>query len=145
MDSENSKISDPQRLLYNLSDIINLKRSDKYVVLSNLTIQYSWKSIKMSYKNNNFEVSPPTWNEEFKLPDESYSVSDIQEYFDYIIKKHETVIDNPLIRIYVNKENRTTFKIKTGYYLEFLTPETIKLLESTKSKINKDKNVDWQI
>ena len=142
MDSENSKISDPQRLLYN---IINLKRSDKYVVLSNLTIQYSWKSIKMSYKNNNFEVSPPTWNEEFKLPDESYSVSDIQEYFDYIIKKHETVIDNPLIRIYVNKENRTTFKIKTGYYLEFLTPETIKLLESTKSKINKDKNVDWQI
>ena len=145
MDSENSKISDPQRLLYNLSDIINLKRSDKYVVLSNLTIQYSWKSIKMSYKNNNFEVSPPTWNEEFKLPDESYSVSDIQEYFDYIIEKHETVIDNPLIRIYVNKENRTTFKIKTGYYLEFLTPETIKLLESTKSKINKDKNVDWQI
>ena len=145
MDSENSKISDPQRLLYNLSDIINLKRSDKYVVLSNLTIEYSWKSIKMSYKNNNFEVSPPTWNEEFKLPDESYSVSDIQEYFDYIIKKHETVIDNPLIRIYVNKENRTTFKIKTGYYLEFLTPETIKLLESTKSKINKDKNVDWQI
>ena len=145
MDSENSKISDPQRLLYNLSDIINLKRSDKYVVLSNLTIQYSWKSIKMSYKNNNFEVSPPTWNEEFKLPDESYSVSDIQEYFDYIIKKHETVIDNPLIRIYVNKENRTTFKIKTGYYLEFLTPEAIKLLESTKSKINKDKNVDWQI
>ena len=145
MDSENSKISDPQRLLYNLSDIINLKRSDKYVVLSNLTVQYSWKSIKMSYKNNNFEVSPPTWNEEFKLPDESYSVSDIQEYFDYIIEKHETVIDNPLIRIYVNKENRTTFKIKTGYYLEFLTPETIKLLESTKSKINKDKNVDWQI
>ena len=145
MDSENSKISDPQRLLYNLSDIINLKRSDKYVVLSNLTIQYSWKSIKKSYKNNNIEVSTPTWNEEFKLPDESYSVSDIQEYFDYIIKKHETVIDNPLIRIYVNKENRTTFKIKTGYYLEFLTPETIKLLESTKSKINKDKNVDWQI
>ena len=145
MDSENSKISDPQRLLYNLSDIINLKRSDKYVVLSNLTIQYSWKSIKMSYKNNNFEVSPPTWNEEFKLPDELCSVSDIQEYFDYIIKKHETVTDNPLIRIYVNKENRTTFKIKTGYYLEFLTPETIKLLESTKSKINKDKNVDWQI
>ena len=145
MDSENSKISDPQRLLYNLSDIINLKRSDKYVVLSNLTIQYSWKGIKMSYKNNNFEVSPPTWNEEFKLPDELCSVSDIQEYFDYIIKKHETVIDNPLIRIYVNKENRTTFKIKTGYYLEFLTPETMKLLESTKSKINKDKNVDWQI
>ena len=142
MDSENSKISDPQRLLYNLSDIINLKRSDKYVVLSNLTIQYSWKSIKKSYKNNNIEVSTPTWNEEFKLPDESYSVSDIQEYFDYIIKKHETVIDNPLIRIYVNKENRTTFKIKTGYYFEFLTSETKKLLESTKSKINKDKNAD---
>ena len=95
----------------------------------------------MSYKNNKFKISAPTWNEEFELPDGSYSVSDIQDYFKYILKKHETVTDNPSIRIYVNKiENRITFKIKTGYYLELLTPETMKLLGSTKSKITKDEN-----
>ena len=78
MNSENSKTSDPHRLLLNLSDKINLKRSDKYVALSNLSIYYTWKNIKKSYKNNKFKISAPTWNEEFELPDESYSVSDIQ-------------------------------------------------------------------
>ena len=82
--SENSKTSDPHRLLLNLSDKINLKRSDKYVVLSNLSIQYTWKNIKKSYKNNNFKISAPTWNEEFQLPDGLYSASDIQDYFKYI-------------------------------------------------------------
>ena len=77
----------------------------------------------------------------FELPDQSYCILDIQYYFKYIIKKHETVTDNPPISIYVNKtESRVTFKIKTGYYLEFLTPETKKLLESAKSKITKNKN-----
>ena len=80
-------------------------------------------------------------NEEFELPDGSYSVSDIKDHCEYIIKKHETVTDNPSIMIYINKtENRITFKIKTGYYLELLTPESIKLLGSTKIKITKDKN-----
>ena len=78
--SENSKTSDPHRLLLNLTDNINLKRSDKYVVLSNLSIYYTWKNIKKSYKNNKFKISAPTWNEEFELSDESYSVSDIQDY-----------------------------------------------------------------
>ena len=69
---------------------------------------------KNSYKNNKFKISAPTWNEEFELPDGSYCVSDIQDYFEYIIKKHETVTDNPSIMIYVNKiENRITFKFKT--------------------------------
>ena len=96
---------------------------------------------KKSYKNNKFKISAPTWNEEFELSDGSYSASDIQYYFEYILKKHETVTDNPSIRIYINKiENRITFKIKTGYYLKILTPETMKLLGSTKSKINKDEN-----
>ena len=85
------------------------------------------------------KISVPTWNEKFELPDGSYSVSDIQDYFQYILKKYET--DNPSIMIFVNKiENKILFKIKTGYYLELLTPETIKLLESTKSKIAKDEN-----
>ena len=80
-----------------------------------------------------------TWNG--KLPDGSYYVSDIQDFFEYIIKDHEAMVDNPPIRIYVNKiENRTTFRIKTGYYLELLMPEMIKLLGSNKNKIPKDEN-----
>ena len=86
MNSGNSKTSDPHRLLLNLSDKINLKRSDKYVVLSNLSIYYTWKNIKKSYKNNKFKISAPTWNKEFELPVGSYSVSDIQYYFKYILK-----------------------------------------------------------
>ena len=82
----------------------------------------------------------PTWSDEFELPDGSYSISDIQD-FKYILKKHNENVDNPSVRIYVNKiENRITFKIKNGYYLELLTPETMKLLGSTKSKITNDKN-----
>ena len=86
-------------------------------------------------------MSAPTWNDKFELPDGSYSISDIQDYLEYILKKHSENVDNPSIKIYVNKiENRVTFKIKNGYYLELLTPETMKLLGSTESKITKDKN-----
>ena len=141
MDSENSKTSDSHSLLLSLSDKKNLKRSDKYVALSNHTIYYAWKNIKKSYKNNKFKISALTWNEEFELLDGSYYVSDIQNYFECIIKKHETVTDNPSITIYVNKiKNRITFKIKTGYYHELLTPKTMKLLGSTKSKVTKTKD-----
>ena len=87
MNSENSKTSDPHRLLLNLANKINLKRNDKYVALSNLSIYYIWKNIKRSYKNNKFRISAPIWNEEFELPDGSYSVSDIQDDFKYIFKK----------------------------------------------------------
>ena len=139
MNSENSKKSDPHRLLPNLPNKINLKRSDKYVALSNLSIYYTWKT--KSCKNNKFKISAPTWNEELGLPDRSSFVSDIQDSFEYILEKHETVADNPSIRIYVNKiENRITFKIKAGYYLELLMPEVMKLFQNTKSKINKDEN-----
>ena len=81
------------------------------------------------------------WNEEFELPDGSYSISDIQDYFEYILKKHSESVDNPPIRIYIKRiENRISFKIKSRYYLELLTPETIKLLGSNEYKITKDKN-----
>ena len=141
MNSENSKTSDPLRLFLNLTDKINLNRSDKYVALSNLSIYYTWKNIKKSYKNNKFEISAPTWNEESESSDDSCSVSDIQDYFKYIFKKHEIFTDNTSIMIYVNKiENRITFKIKTGYYLDLLTTETMKLLGGTKSKITKGEN-----
>ena len=77
----------------------------------------------------------------FDLPDGSYSISDIQDYFGFIIKKHETLTENPLIQIYLNKiKNRIVFKIKTGYKLELLTLETMKLLGSTKKDVVSDKN-----
>ena len=92
-------------------------------------------------EKHKFKISAPLWNDKFELPDGSYSVSDIQDYFEYILKKHGENIDNPSIRIYINKtENRISFKIKTGYCLELLTPETMKLLGSTENKIAKDKN-----
>ena len=114
MNSGNSKTSDLHKLLLNFSDKVNLKRSDKYVALSNLSIYYTWKNIKKSYKNNKFKISAPTWNEESELPNGSYFVSDIQDiYFKYILEKSKAVTDNPLIRTYVNKiENIITFKIK---------------------------------
>ena len=92
-------------------------------------------NIKSSYNNNRFKISAPTWSDEFKLPDGLYSISDVLDFFEYILKKHNENVDNPSIRIYVNKiENRITFKIKNGYYLELLSPETMKLLGSTESK-----------
>ena len=90
MNSKNSKIYDPHRLLLNLRDKMNVKRSDKYVALSNLSIYDTQKIMEKSYKNNKFKISAPKWNEEIELPDGSYSVSDIQDFFEYIIKKHET-------------------------------------------------------
>ena len=107
INSENSKTSDHHRLLCNLSDKIDLKRSDWYVALSN-------RNKKKCNKSNKLEISAPTLNEKFKLLDTSFCVSDIQDYFEYI-KKHQTVTDNPPISIYVNKtENRILSKLKKG-------------------------------
>ena len=118
---------------------MNFNKSDKYFASSNFSIYYTWKDIKKSYKNK-FKISAPTWNEEFELPDRSYTASDIQDCFEYIIKKYETVTDNPLLRINVNKiENWITLEIKT-VLSRTLTPETMKWLGSTKSEITKDEN-----
>ena len=77
------------------------------------------KNIKSSYNNSKFKISAPTWNDKFELPDDSYSVSNIEDYFEYVLKKHGENIDKPSVQIYVNKiENRVTFKIKDGYSLE---------------------------
>ena len=141
MNSENSKTSEPHVLILKLTDKLDLRRGEKIIALSNLSIYYTWKNIKSSYNNNKFKISAPTWNDKFELPDGSYSVSNIQDYFEYILKKHGENIDKPSVKIYVNKiENRITFKIKNGYSIELLTPETMKLLGSTENKITKDKN-----
>ena len=116
MNSENSRTSEYHVLLLKLTDKLDLRRGQKTVALSSLSIYYTWKNINSSYNNDKFKMSAPTWNEEFELPDGSYSISDIQDYFEYILKKHSKSVDNPPIRIYVNKvENRITFKIKSGY------------------------------
>ena len=141
MNSENSKTYEYHVLVLKLVDKLDLRRGKKSVALSNLSIYYTWKNMKSSYNNKKFKISAPTWSDEFELPDESYLISGIQDYFQYILKKHNENVDNPSIKIYVNKiENRVTFKIKTGYYLELLTPERMKLLGNSKTKINKDKN-----
>ena len=92
-------------------------------------LAFNIKNIKKSYKNNEFKTSAPTWNEEFELPDGVHCISDIQDYFEYILKKQGENTVFPSIRIYIyNIENRITFKKKTGYCFELLTPETMKLL-----------------
>ena len=92
MNSENSKTSDLHSLFLNFSDKINLKRSDKYFVLSNLSFYYTWKNIKKSYKNSKFKIPAPTWNEKFEFPDGSYSVSDIPDYFEYMVKNMRQLV-----------------------------------------------------
>ena len=85
------------------------------------------KKYKKLYKNSTFKISAPTWNEEFELHDGSYSVSDMQDYFEYTIKKHQKITDNSPIRIYVNKiESMITFGMKRGYYLKILMLEMMK-------------------
>ena len=132
MNSENSKTSEYHVLVLKLADKLDLRRGQKSVALSNLSIYYTWRNTKSSCNNNKFKISAPTWCDEFELPDGSYSISDIQDYFEYILKKHSENVDDPSIKIYVNKiKNRVTFEIKNGCYLELLTPETMKLLGST--------------
>ena len=141
MNTENSKTNEPHRFKLDLADKINLKNPNKNIALVNLSIYYTWKNIKTEYNNNKFKISAPTWSETFDLLDCSYTIADIQDHFEFIIKKHESLTDNPSIKIYSNKiKSRIVFKIKNGYKLEPLTPETMKLLGNTKKVVDKDKN-----
>ena len=121
MSTENSKTNEPHRFILDLTDKLNLKNLNKNMALANLSMYYTWKNIKSKY--NKFKISATTWNDTFDLPDGSYSIV------------------NPPIQIYPNKiKNRIIFKIKTGYKLELLTPETIRLLGGTKKDVDSDKN-----
>ena len=134
INTENSKTNEPHRFKLSLADKLNLKNPNKNIALVNLSIYYTWKNIKTEYNNNKFEIYAPTWNDTFDLPDGSYTIDDIQDYFEFIIKKHEALTNNTPIKIYSNKiKNRIVFKIKNGYKLELLTLETLKLLGSTKN------------
>ena len=140
MNTENSKTREPQIFKLDLTDKLNVKNRSKNMALANFSIYYIWKNIKSEYNNNKFKIFAPAWDDNFDLPDGSYSIADIQNYFEFIIKKCETLTENPPVQIYPNKiKSRIVFKIKTGYKLELLTSETMRLLESTKKDVGKDR------
>ena len=113
MNSENSKTNEPHRLKYNLIDKLDLKNPNKNMALASLSIYYTWENVKSIYNNNKFKISAPTWNDTFDLPDRSYNIPAIQNYLEYVIKKHETIAETAPILIYANKiTNRIVFKIK---------------------------------
>ena len=144
MNTENSKTSEPHKFKLDLTDKLNLKNPNKNMALINFSIYYTWKNIKSEYNNNKFKILAPTWDDTFDLFDGSYSISNIWGYFEFIIKKHKTLTENLPVQIYPNKiKNRIAFKTKTGYKLELLTPETIKLLGSAKKDVDKD--IDGEI
>ena len=119
MNKGNSKTSERHKLVLSPPQILNLKSSDKYIPFQNLSIYYTRKNIRQQVENNKLKIIFPTWNDEFELPDGSYSVLDIQYYIEEIIKKHETLTDNLPNLIYINRiNNRLGFKIKDRYKIE---------------------------
>ena len=136
MSTKNSNTNEPHKFRLSLSDKLNLKNPNKNIALGNLSIYYTWKNIKSAYNNNKFKISAPTWNDTFDLPDGSYSIADIQDYFEFIIKKHETLTEDSPVEIYPNRiKNRIVFKIKAGYKLELLSLEAMKLLGMMKKML----------
>ena len=141
MNTVNSKIKHSNKFVYNFTDKLNLKNPNKNIALANLSIYYTWKNVKSDYNNNKFKISAPTWNDTFDVPDGSYSIAALQNYFEYIIKKHETIAEVSSVLIYVNEiNNRIVFKIKSGYKLELLSKETMRLLGSSSDTVDDVKN-----
>ena len=99
MNTENSKTTEPHQFFLNLSQRLDLRSSNKHVALQNLSIYYTWKNIGKQQKSNKRKIIVTTWNDEVELPDYSYSVSDIQNYIEFIIKKHETLTTIPPIHV----------------------------------------------
>ena len=108
------KTSVPYRFVLNLSKRLDWRSSDTHVALQTLSVYYTWKNKKKTvYKSNKLKIIAATWNDEFELPNDSYSVSDIQDYMEYITKKHKTLTTVPPIHVYINRiNNRLVFKIK---------------------------------
>ena len=98
INSENSKASQSHRFKLDLTDKRDLKDPKKNLALANLSTFYTWKNIMSEYNNNKFKISSPTWNDTFDLHDGSYSIPEIQDYFEFIIRKRETLTENPPIQ-----------------------------------------------
>ena len=140
MNTANSKTKHSNKFVYNFTDKLNLKNPNKNIALANLSIYYTCKNVKSDYNNKKLKIPAPTWNDTFDVPDGSYSIAALQNYFEYIIKKHETIANLSPVLIYVNEiNNRIVFKIKSGYKLELLSKETMKLLGSSTGTIDGDK------
>ena len=123
--------NEPHKFVLNLLQRLNLRSSNNLINLRTLPIYYTSKNIRQQHKNNKLKITATAWNDEFEWPDVS-SVSDIQDYVEFIKQKHETLSINPPIDIYISRINsRLVFKIKDGYKLELQMPETIKLFGST--------------
>ena len=138
MNCENSKTSETRRFRLNLAGKLNLKDPKKNMALADLSIWYTWKSIKSEYNNSKFEITAVTWHDAL-IYQIVLLLLQIQDYFRFIIKKQETLTGNPQVQIYPNKiKNRISFRIKTGYKLELLTLGTMKLSGSTKKDVDKD-------
>ena len=138
--TQNSNTGESSKFLYEFTDNSNLKNPNKNMALANLSIYYTWKNVKSEYNNNNFKITAPTWNDTFDLSDGSYSVPDIQDHFEYIIKNMKIYL-NPPVQIFVNKiKNRIVFKNESSYKLKLLSKETITLLGSTKKNDDQDKD-----
>ena len=96
MSTENSKTNESNKCIYHFKDKLHLKTpNNKNIGLVNLSISYTWKNIMSEYNNNKFKISVPNWNHAFHLPDGSYLISDIQDYFEFITKKQETLTEIP--------------------------------------------------
>ena len=91
LNTENSKTSEPHKFVLNVSQRLDLRSSNKHVALQNVSNYYTWKNIRQQYKNNKLKIRAPAWNDEFELPDGSYSVSVIQNYIEYTIQKAENL------------------------------------------------------
>ena len=116
----NSKIAKLLKRTDKFTDKLDFRRGEDRIALSNLSIYYTWKNIKSTYNNNKFKIFATTWNDKFELPDGSYSVSDIQDCFEYILKKNGENIDNPSLKIYVNKiENLLHSELKLDTVLNY--------------------------
>ena len=110
MNTENRKTNGPHKFVLNLPQRLDLRSSNKHVALQYLLICSTWKNLRKQHKNNKLKIIATTWNDEFELPDGSYSVSDIQDYIEYIIKEHETLTAIPPIHVYINRiNNRVVF------------------------------------
>ena len=134
MNTENNRTNEPHKFVRTLWQRLDLRISNKNVALQNLSFYYMWKNIRKQYKNNKLKIIAPTYNDELGLADRSYAVWYIQNYVDYIIKKHETLTAIPPIYVYINRiNNRLVIKIKDRYKLKLQTPETMKLFGSTKN------------
>ena len=113
MNTENNKTNEPGKFALNLSQRLDLRSSNKYVSLQNLPNYYTWKNIRKQHKNNKLKLITPTWNDEFELPDGSYSVSDIHDFIEFSTKKYKTLTTVPPIHVYINRiNNRFMSKIK---------------------------------